>query len=198
MPNIGKSKNANKQVSKIVFIDRDGVINEDPIGDYVKRWEDFRFIPGVLESLKRLVQAGFGIVIISNQAGIGDGEYSKEALNDITDKMMRELKKNGIPIKGIYYCLHGKEANCDCRKPKTGLFKQAAQEISFRPTETYFVGDKQTDVQAGKNFGLRTIFVLTGHGTADQRKLKAEERPEKILPSLGEAVDYVLSRTNHD
>ena len=182
----------------MIFIDRDGVINEDPIGDYVKRWKDFRFIPGVLESLKRLVQAGFGIVIISNQAGIGDGEYSEEALNVITDKMMRELKKNGIPTKGIYYCLHGKEANCDCRKPKTGLFKQAAQEILFRPAETYFIGDKQTDVQAGKKFGLRTIFVLTGHGTADQRKLKAEERPEKILPSLGEAVDYVLNRTNHD
>ena len=198
MPNIGKSKNANKQVSKIVFIDRDGVINEDPIGDYVKRWEDFRFIPGVLESLKRLVQAGFGIVIISNQAGIGDGEYSEEALNDITDKMMRELKKNRIPIKGIYYCLHGKEANCDCRKPKTGLFKQAAHDISFRPADTYFIGDKQSDIQAGKNFGLRTVFVLTGHGTVDQHKLKPGNQPEIIVSSLREAVAYVLNQVNHE
>jgi D-glycero-D-manno-heptose 1,7-bisphosphate phosphatase len=195
MPNIGKLKNTSKKLEKIVFIDRDGVINEDPIGDYVKRWEDFRFIPGVLDALKQLVDAGFSIVIVSNQAGIGDSVYSEKALNEITKNMIQELKKNNIPIRGIYYCLHGKEADCDCRKPKTGLFKQAACDISFIPAKTYFIGDKYSDVQAGKSFGLKNVFVLTGHGITDQHKFKSNDQPEKIVPSLKDAASYVLSQS---
>ena len=177
---------------KVIFIDRDGVINEDPIGDYVKQWEDFKFIPGTIEALKQLNNSGFEIIIISNQAGIGDGVYSQTALEGITDKMLAELKKRGIPIRGVYYCTHGKEANCECRKPKTGLFQQAARDIKFKSSQTYFIGDKASDVQAGKNFGLRTLFVLTGHGVNDKPRLKNDEQPERILPSLKEAVDYVL------
>lgn len=179
---------------KVIFIDRDGVLNEDPIGDYVKSWQDFRFIPGTLQALKKLNNAGFDIVIISNQAGIGDGAYTETALKEITDNMLAELKKERIPIRGIYYCLHGKEADCACRKPKTGLFEQAARDIFFEPSQTYFIGDKVSDVQAGKNFGLRTLFVLTGHGKYDQARLKEGEQPERILTSLREAVDYLLSR----
>jgi len=182
----------NSENEKVVFIDRDGVINEDPIGDYVKRWEDFRFIPGTVQALKRLVKAGFQIVIVSNQAGIGDGEYTEAALKEITNKMLSELQKSNISIRGIYYCLHGKSANCECRKPKTGLFQQAARDIRFDPSETYFIGDKLSDVQAGKSFGFRNLFVLTGHGKIDQAKLTKVDAPEKILPSIKEAADYVL------
>ena len=176
----------------VVFIDRDGVINEDPIGDYVKHRDDFRFIPGSIEALKRLNESGFDIVIVSNQAGIGDGVFTKSALREVTDHMLAELKKHKIQIKGIYYCVHGKEANCECRKPKTGLFQQAAKDIAFNPSETYFVGDKASDMQAGRNFGLRTLFVLTGHGTKDRPRLKPNESPEQIFSSLGEATDYIL------
>ncbi|MBI4357844.1 MAG: D-glycero-beta-D-manno-heptose 1,7-bisphosphate 7-phosphatase [Candidatus Omnitrophica bacterium] len=186
------------KVEKVIFIDRDGVINEDPIGDYVKRWQDFRFIPGVVEALQNLSRAGFQIVIISNQAGIGDGEYTEEALNEITSQMLSEFKKNGISIRGIYYCLHGKTANCECRKPKTGLFRQAACDIRFEASETYFIGDKLSDVQAGRNFGFRNLFVLTGHGSTDQMKLSKEDAPEKILPSLKEAVDYILESNDRE
>src|SRR3990167_4707751 len=147
-PNILNLRMKNSQTKKVVFIDRDGVINEDPIGDYVKRWEDFRFISGAVSALEKLSQSGFKIVIISNQAGIGDGIYSETALKNITQKMLAKMKKNRIQISGIYYCLHGKEASCNCRKPKTGLFEQAARDISFIPSETYFVGDKVSDVQA--------------------------------------------------
>ncbi len=182
------------KTKQVVFIDRDGVINEDPIGDYVKHWEDFRFIPGTIKALKKIYKAGFGIVIISNQAGIGDGLYPESALKIITANMLFELKKNGIEIQGVYYCLHGKDANCDCRKPKTGLFRQAAREIDFNPSGTYFIGDKASDIQAGKNFGLRTLFVLTGHGKNDRPKLKGAEEPEHIFHSLTEAVDYILKQ----
>lgn len=184
----------NQKQSKIIFIDRDGVINEDVIGDYIKRWEDFRFIPGAVESLGKLTGAGYKIVIISNQAGIGDGTYPEDALNQITYKMLNELKRNSVDVKGVYYCLHGKDAGCECRKPKPGLFNQVAREIQFDPSKTYFVGDKATDVEAGKRFGLKTIFVLTGHGTIDQSKLVDGLTPDQILPSMKEAADYVLSK----
>lgn len=178
--------------NKVVFIDRDGVINDDPIGDYVKHWEDFKFLPGVLSALKKLVDARFRIVIISNQAGVGDGVYSEPALQDITQNMLTEMKKAGISIQGVYYCLHGKEANCNCRKPKTGLFEQAARDLKFEPSNTYFIGDKLTDVQAGKRFGLRTVFVLTGHGANDRNRLSSEDQPEAIFPSLSEAISYII------
>ena len=179
---------------KVVFIDRDGVINEDPIGDYVKTCQDFRFMPGVIRALKRLTGSDFQIVIISNQAGVGDGEYTEEALNAITKNMISELKDNGIPVRGVYYCTHGKNAGCECRKPEVGLFKQAARDIKFNRFETYFIGDKISDVQAGHSFNLKTLFVLTGHGATDRTKIDNQNPPEGIFPSLKEAVDYVLSQ----
>lgn len=179
---------------KIIFVDRDGVINEDLIGDYIKTWNNFRFIPGSIEALKKMSDKGYEIIIISNQAGIGDGVYAESALNDITNKMLHQLKEHQIQIKGIYYCLHGKDAGCECRKPKTGLFLQAARDVQFNPSETYFIGDKATDVEAGKRFGLKTLFVLTGHGSIDQSKLVNGLKPEKILPSIKEAADYILSK----
>lgn len=177
-----------------MFIDRDGVINEDPIGDYIKSWKEFRFISGAVEAMKRLAQNGFEIIILSNQAGVGDGVFKESALHNITRNMLAELKKSGVEIKKVYYCLHGKEADCGCRKPKTGLFEQAARDIAFDPSDTYFIGDKLTDVQAGKNFGIKTIFVLTGHGAYDRPKLKNGNEPEKILPSLKEAAEYVVEQ----
>ena len=177
---------------KTVFIDRDGVINEDLIDDYIKSWDDFRFIPGSVEAMKKLSAKGYNIVIISNQAGIGDGIYSETTLDHITNRMLHELKQNSVEVKGIYYCLHGKDAGCECRKPKTGLFVQAAKDIKFNPTETYFIGDKATDIEAGKKFGLKTLFVLTGHGALDQSKLVNDLKPEKIFPSIIEVADYIL------
>jgi len=192
MPNIGSLSTGTSSPDRLVFVDRDGVINEDPIGDYVTQWEEFRFIPGALEGLRRLAHGGFGIVIVSNQAGIGDGVFTKRALRVVTKKMLRELRKSGVKVRGVYYCVHGKNANCSCRKPKVGLFHQAARDLRFRPRETFFIGDKLSDMQAGKDFGFRLLFVLTGHGRMDEPKLTGDLKPEQTFPSLGEAADYVL------
>lgn len=180
---------------KIIFVDRDGVINEDKIGDYITRWEDFRFIPGAVEALKKLSSTGFRIIIVSNQAGIGDGVYSESALNHITKQMLRELRSKKIRISKVYYCLHGKTAGCGCRKPETGLFRKARKDFKFDPRQTFFIGDKVTDVLAGGRFGLRSLFVLTGHGQNDREKLDAIGKPEGIFPSLKEAADYATSHS---
>src|SRR3989338_5103344 len=135
---------------KIVFIDRDGVINVDPIGDYIKSWDEFRFETGVLKALKAISDRGYDIIIISNQAGIGDGVYLEAALWDIHEKMMDEFKKNKIKIHSSQYCLHGKEEGCKCRKPEIGLFQKAVQNLDYDPKTTFFIGDKATDVEAGR------------------------------------------------
>ena len=178
-------------MSRVVFIDRDGVINVDPIGDYVKSWKEFHFEKGALEALKILSDRHFEIIIISNQAGIGDGIYPESELWDIHDKMMQEFKKKGIRIHAAHYCLHGKNAGCTCRKPEIDLFKKAVKEIEYEPKRTFFIGDKATDVEAGKRFGIRTIFVRTGHGKTDEVLLKGTLVPDHIADNLSKAVELL-------
>lgn len=177
---------------KIVFIDRDGIINVDPIGDYIKRWEDFRFENGALEGLRILSEAAYKIIVISNQAGVGDGIYPEAALWDIHSHMLRELAHHKINIQDAFYCLHGKKAGCKCRKPEIGLFLQAEKKYSINKQKTFFIGDKATDIAAGSKFGLKTIFVLTGHGPLDRPKLKSQGLvPDHIVNSLPEAARII-------
>ncbi len=176
---------------RIVFIDRDGVINVDPIGDYIKSWDDFHFEKGALSALKAIADAGFEIILISNQAGIGDGVYPESALWDIHNHMLDEFKKQGIRILSTHYCLHGKQAGCKCRKPETGLFEEATRNLNYDPKKTFFIGDKATDVEAGKRFGLRTIFVRTGHGKYDEPKLTPALKPDFVVNALPDAVSLL-------
>ena len=178
-------------VKRIVFIDRDGVINVDPIGDYIKRWEDFKFETGALEALRKISDAGLGIIIISNQAGVGDGVYPESALWDIHTKMMNVFKKEGISILASHFCLHGKQAGCKCRKPEIGLFTEAVKGLNVDLKKTYFIGDKATDMEAGRRFGVKTIFVRTGHGPYDEPLLKGKLVPNHIVNSLPEAAAIV-------
>lgn len=180
-------------MNRIVFVDRDGVINVDPIGDYIKSWDEFRFEQGAIESLKRLCDAGLEIILISNQAGVGDGVFPEASHWDIHKKMMKEFERERIHIRSSHYCLHGKNAGCPCRKPQTGLFQEAVQGVSYKPDQTYFIGDKATDIEAGKRFGIRTIFVRTGHGRFDESKVKGPLTPDHIVNNLREAAGIVLA-----
>lgn len=183
-----------KHHERIIFVDRDGVINVDPIGDYVKSWEDFRFETGALEGLRRLHEAGYQIFVISNQAGIGDGVYTKASLDDIHQNMIRDLRENGIPLAGAEYCLHGKNEGCQCRKPEIGLFERALNGKEIDKEQTFFVGDKATDMQAGKRFGLKTAFVRTGHGLHDEAVLKQQGlKPDIIADNLLEAAKVITA-----
>ncbi len=181
-------------VSRVIFIDRDGVINVDR-GGYVTRPEDFRFEKGVVSAMKELCDQGYGIVIISNQAGIGDGVFAYEQLEAVQQHMLGVLKQNGVPVLGSYYCLHGKQASCGCRKPKTGLFKQAAADFYFEPAETFFIGDKAGDIEAGKKFGLKTILVRTGYGRAHEKKLTGDLTPDHTADTLKHAVAWLVARS---
>ena len=117
-----------KRQSRIVFLDRDGVINYNPAyGDYIKSPSEFKFIPGAHKAIAMLTKAGFEIAVISNQSGVEKRLFTKKDLKDIDRKMLKGLKGSGGKLSGTYYCIHSTEKNCDCKKPKTVLLKKATK-----------------------------------------------------------------------
>jgi len=177
---------------KAIFLDRDGVINRDPgFGDYIKSWAEFEFLPGSIDAIKKLNEHGYEIFVISNQAGVGRGLYSQEALNEITKNMLKEIESQGGKIRSVSYCTHQPDAGCDCRKPNTGMIKRATKGLDIDLKNTYFIGDSRLDIGAGKNMGCRTILLLTGKedptGARDW-----PHKPDFIKRDLKEAVEWVL------
>lgn len=183
---------------KIIFLDRDGVINKYPgDADYVKSWHEFNFLPKVKESLKKLNDNGFKIIIISNQAGVSKGIYSQEGLNLITSNMLQELNDAKVTIEAVYYCIHRQDENCSCRKPKTGLIEMAVDKLKnegLKPelSRSYFVGDTIRDVEAGHAAGLKTILVFSGK-EKPANKDKWGIHPGYTAQDLSGAVDLILS-----
>ena len=188
-------------MEKIIFIDRDGVINKDPGGwtehNYVTRWEDFHFIPGSKEAISRLSRAGYRIIIVSNQAGISKGYYTERELDGVTGNMLKELERSGGRIEKVYYCVHQDSDNCDCRKPKAGMFERAEKELGVSAAGNFFIGDAKTDVEAGNGKGLKTVLVLSGK--TDLEALGGWGfKPDYIFDDLLEAVNFILSRKDSD
>lgn len=182
---------------RAVFLDRDGVINRYP-GDseYVKSWREFHFLPQVKPALKRLSARGFQIFIISNQAGISKGIYSKENLDLITQKMLKEFNNYKISIAGVYYCTHRQEYNCSCRKPKTGLVVLAIAKLKnngfkMQRNGSYFIGDTTRDIETGKRARLKTILVFSGKENIEN-KHNWKIQPDFTAKDLSAAVKIIL------
>ncbi len=179
---------------KIIFLDRDGVINEFPgNGKYVTKVKEFHFIPGSLDAIRILTESGFTIFVISNQAGVGKGVYTKAKLEHITRNMLRDVKKHGGKIKRAYYCLHRSDQGCQCRKPEIGSIRKglALMDKSIHAAKkAFFVGDTESDICAGHNAGCKTIFVLSGR--EDLRYMrKWSVKPDYIAKDLLDAVDII-------
>ena len=182
-------------MKKVIFLDRDGVINKDPGGwteyNYVTTWEEFIFLPNSIKALRRLNDAGYDIVVASNQAGISKGYYTRSQLDKINQDMIKEIEENGAKLKKVYYCLHQDSDNCDCRKPKIGLFKQAERELGVKAAGNYFVGDGKMDIEAGKKMNMKTVLVLSGK--TDLKKVNSWSiKPDYIFRDLSEAVRFIL------
>ena len=148
------------QAKKIIFLDRDGVINEKaPKADYVKSWNEFEFLPGSIDAMKLLAENNYKMFIISNQAGIARGAMTEHDLKEIHRNMEKELEKHNVEIEKIYYCPHGWDDGCECRKPKPGMLFKAAREYDLDLSKSLFIGDDERDLQAGNAAGCRTILV---------------------------------------
>jgi D-glycero-D-manno-heptose 1,7-bisphosphate phosphatase len=154
---------------RAAFLDRDGVINRD-IG-YLHRWEDFEFLPGSLDAMRRLHQAGHALVIVTNQSGIARGYYTEAQYQALNTKLRDAMARAGCPAAGIYHCPHHPAGlvgalaiECDCRKPQPGMLLRAAKELALSLPDSILVGDKLADAQAGRAAGVgRVYLVRSGH-----------------------------------
>lgn len=186
-------------MQKVIFLDRDGVINRDPGGwtkyNYVTKWDEFFFIDGSIEALKRLKNAGYKICLISNQGGISKGYFTQEDLERLNKKMLAEIEKEGGEIDRLYYCPHHDKDNCECRKPKTGLIEQAIKNEDVDLRNTFIIGDSIRDVEAGKRMGMKTVLVLSGKTLVNETG-KWNVQPDSIKKDLLEAVEWILERGN--
>jgi D-glycero-D-manno-heptose 1,7-bisphosphate phosphatase len=152
--------NANK---KLVVLDRDGVINVDSDA-FIKSPDEWVAIPGSLEAIARLNQAGYRVAIASNQSGIGRGLFDMAALNAMHEKMNRTAAAVGGRIDAVFFCPHTQEDECECRKPKPGMLQQIVERFEIDPADTPMVGDSLRDLQAGAALGFELHLVLTGKG----------------------------------
>ena len=174
-------------MEKVVFVDRDGVINVEK--DYLYKIEDFEFIEGTFEALRHLQNLGYKIVVITNQSGIGRGYYTIEDFEVLTDWMLERFKDENINISGVFFCPHGPDDGCTCRKPKTGMIDQAKKLFQIDFKNSWLIGDKDSDIKTAHNAGIpNTVQVMTGH-SFDEKGSKASF----ILDSIKDIPQIVKS-----
>ncbi len=176
----------------VIFLDRDGVISEElGNGEYISRWEQFRFIAGALEAIRLFTERKLDLFIVSNQGGVGRGLVSQKELEKVTERMLEEINKNGGKIQGVYYCVHHPEGTCLCRKPGTALFERAAERKKILWRKSVVVGDALRDLDAGRQLGCQTVLVLSGR---TQREETADWpfQPDHVAGSLIAAAPWIL------
>lgn len=175
-----------------IFLDRDGVINAGTPG-YVTTWEEFHFVPGSIEAIATLHQAGHRLFVVTNQSGIGRGLYTREAVEDIHGRMLQAIREAGGDLDGIYVCPHAPGDECDCRKPKPGLLLQASREYGVELDSAYLIGDSPRDLEAGKAVGCRVIHV--SDGADDEFEFTEKNAPDIVCQRLLDAVPVILLET---
>ena len=148
----------------LIILDRDGVINEDS-DEFIKSADEWQPIPGSLEAIAQLSNAGWRIVVATNQSGLSRKLFDVQTLNDIHRKMHRMVKEYGGVIEAVFFCPHGPKDHCDCRKPADGLFQQIGQRLQVNLKDVPAIGDSLRDLQAARSAGAQPILVRTGKGT---------------------------------
>lgn len=188
--NSGKN-NQQLLVMKLIILDRDGVINQDS-DNYIKSPDEFIPIPGSLEAIAQLNHAGYTVMVATNQSGIARGFYDIDTLNRMHEKLKRLLNNFGGHIDGIFFCPHGPDDHCNCRKPKTGLYQEIAERLNTSLTEVPVVGDSLRDIQSARAVGAKPFLVKTGKG--ETTLAKGEElEGVPVFKDLAECVEMLLN-----
>ena len=177
---------------KVVFLDRDGVLNRDR-ADYVKNLQEFEMLRGAAEAVARLNRMGYRVVVVSNQAGVGKGLIPEEVLSQITEALHHAVQQAGGEIGAVYYCTHRPEDDCDCRKPRPRLILKACRALGIQPSECVFIGDAERDVKAAHAAGCGSVLVLTGFATEEDVE-HFEAKPDYVADDLHDAVNWILVR----
>jgi len=166
---------------RAVFLDRDGVINVEK--EYLHTIEAFEFIDGVFEACNHFQHLGYKLVIVTNQSGIGRGYYTEDDFETLTLWMLKQFRKHGVLIDAVYHCPHIPDAACSCRKPNPGMLLQAAQEHNIDLSDSWMIGDKESDIIAAKTAGVsHTILVRSGHAI-NEKKTQADYLLDSIKES---------------
>jgi len=172
---------------KAVFLDRDGTMIVDPPDLRVDSIGKLHIFPDTVKALKLLATLDYGVFIVSNQAGIGEGRMTMEDFERINNKFLEFIAPSGIKILKIYICPHRTDENCVCRKPKPFLLQQAAKEFDIDLAQSWMIGDRESDIMAGVNAGTKTILVQTGNEAV------ASEDATYTARDLLEAIQYIAS-----
>lgn len=176
---------------KLVILDRDGVINQDS-DEYIKSPEEWVPLPGSLEAIARLNQAGYQVMVATNQSGIARGYYDVETLNAMHEKMNRLLAQVGGHVDGVVFCPHGPDDDCDCRKPLPGMYREISERTRTSLEGVPVIGDSLRDLEAAVEVGARPVLVRTGKG---ERTIAKGGLPEgvAVYDDLAAAVDALLA-----
>lgn len=184
-------------MTKLVILDRDGVINQDS-DNYIKTVDEWIPLPGSIAAIARLHRAGYSVVVATNQSGIGRGLFDLDDLEAMHEKLSELLAQQGAELAGIFYCPHTPEDHCHCRKPAAGLIDAIASEFGVSLNGVPLIGDSLRDLQAGLSHQCTPILIRTGKGTATEKKLPAQPEIElqraAVFDDLGQAVDYLLAQ----
>ncbi len=176
---------------KLVILDRDGVINRDSKA-YIKSRAEWKALPGSLEAIARLHQAGYVVVVATNQSGVGRGLFDHMALAAIMRKMHDEVQAAGGEIAAVFYCPHKPDDECTCRKPKSGLFEQIRRRFHVDLAGVPAIGDSLRDIEAATTAGATPMLVRTGNGTKTESKLPPDSSIA-VFDNLLDAVNAIVS-----
>jgi len=171
---------------KLIVLDRDGVINHDS-AQFIKSPDEWKAIPGSLEAIARLNQAGWRVALATNQSGVGRGLFDMDTLNAIHEKMTRALAAVGGRLDAIFFCPHAADSTCECRKPRSGMLEEIARRFNADMKDVPTVGDSLRDLEAGVRVGCKPYLVLTGKGEKTAKDPRLPEGTE-IFPDLAGVV----------
>lgn len=172
---------------RFVMLDRDGTIIVER--HYLSRPDQVELLPGSASGLRAMRNMGCGLLVLTNQSGIGRGYFDMEALKKVNGRMAELLAAEGVELDGIYFCPHTPEQGCECRKPAIGLALQAAADHGFDLATGFVVGDKRCDVDLGRNIGARSILVRTGYGNEEARR--PDLKVDRICHDLADAASFI-------
>jgi D-glycero-D-manno-heptose 1,7-bisphosphate phosphatase len=184
-----------------VFLDRDGTINEQM--GYINHLSRFHLLPGVASAIRQLNELEIPVLVVTNQSGLARGYFPPALLAKVHERLAEELAVEGARVDGIYVCPHHPEAkreeyrvNCDCRKPKIGLFTTAAAEHNIDLSASFVVGDRWSDLKAAADCGATSVLVLTGYGRGDLEYLGPSQKlqPDHVAEDLQAAVAWIISQ----
>jgi D-glycero-D-manno-heptose 1,7-bisphosphate phosphatase len=182
---------------KVVFLDRDGVINRDS-PDYIKSWAEFEFLPGSLAAMARLTRAGYTLILITNQSAVARGLISQTRLGRLHQRLSAAVAEKGGRIEAIFYCPHHPDEDCHCRKPKSGMLEQAAAKYGLDLSEAVFVGDSVKDIHCARAGGCgKSVLVQTGNGRAALETLiRRGQPPDYVADDLLYAAYWIETNLN--